>query len=164
MRECKQRIEMARSILIRTNLYCQVCQGYNFSERFYELYKACLDHHLDVLYTATTMQAQQAHYPETYKDQGYLRYYIRKMISVTPSRTSWTLFKLEDVTTSFDCFTSTTKEIPPCHPGKVTITSIFKRGPKRTRTSSRRVSFHLKTPESIQTKSMQSSNTSTKNK
>ena len=54
-----------------------------------------------------------------------------RMISLTPSRTSWTLLELEDVTMSVDCFTSTTKEIPPCHPGNATINSIFKRGPKR---------------------------------
>ena len=85
-----------------------------------------------------------------------------RMISVTPSRMSWTLFELEDVNTSVDCFTSTTKKIPCCHPGNATITSIFKRGPKHTRTSSHRVSFHSKTPESIETKSMQSSITSVK--
>ena len=37
-----------------------------------------------------------------------------RMISVTPSRMSWTLFELEDLTMSVDCFTSTTKEVPPC--------------------------------------------------
>ena len=75
----------------------------------------------------------------------------KRMISVTPSRTSWTLSELEDVTTSVDCFTSTTKKVPCCHPGNATINSIIKLGPKRTRTSSRRVSFHLKTQESIET-------------
>ena len=85
-----------------------------------------------------------------------------RMISVTPSRMSWTLFEPEDVNTSVDCFTSTMKKIPCCHPGNTTITSIFKHGPKRARTSSRRVSFHSKTLESIETKSMQSSTTSTK--
>ena len=84
------------------------------------------------------------------------------MISVTPSRTSWTLFEPEDITTSVDCFTSTMKEVPSCHPGNTTINSIFKCGLKRARTSSRRVSFHLKTPESIETKSTQSSITSAK--
>ena len=63
------------------------------------------------------------------------------MISVTPSRTSWMLLEPEDMTTSIDCFTSTTTKIPSCHPGNATITSIFKRGPKRARTSSHRVTF-----------------------
>ena len=85
-----------------------------------------------------------------------------RMISVTPSRTSWTLFELEDLTMSVNCFTSTTKEVPCCHPGNMTITSIFKRGPKCVRTSSRRVSFHSETLESIKTKSAQSSITSAK--
>ena len=69
---------MARSILVRTKLYWQVRQGHDVSEWFFQLYKACQDHRLDVLYAATTMQAQQEHYPATYTDQGYLWYYIRK--------------------------------------------------------------------------------------
>ena len=35
-----------------------------------------------------------------------------RMISVTPSRMYWTLLEPEDVNTSVDCFTSTTKNIP----------------------------------------------------
>ena len=81
----------------------------------------------------------------------------KRMISVTPSRMSWTLSELEDVTMSIDCFTSTTKKVPCCHSGNATTNSILKRGPKRARTSSRRLSFHSKTPVSIATKSMQSS-------
>ena len=85
-----------------------------------------------------------------------------RMISVTPSRTSWTLLEPEDVNMSIDCFTSTTKKVPCCHPGNVTINSIIKCGPKHARTSSRRVSFLSKTLESIETKSTQSSITSVK--
>ena len=85
-----------------------------------------------------------------------------RMISVTPSRTSWTLLELEEVNTSVDCFTSTMKKIPCCHSGNASIASIFKHGPKHARTSSCRVSFHSKTLESIKMKSTQSSITSTK--
>ena len=35
-----------------------------------------------------------------------------RIISVTPSRTSWTLFEPEEVNMSVNCFTSTTKKIP----------------------------------------------------
>ena len=80
-----------------------------------------------------------------------------RMISVTPSRMSWTLLEPEDVTTSVNCFTSTTKKVPCCHSGNATTNSILKHGPKCARTSSCRVSFHLKTPELIATKSTQSS-------
>ena len=86
----------------------------------------------------------------------------KRMISVTPSRTSWTLWEPEDGNTSVDCFTSTTRNIPCCQPGNATTNSIIKHGPKCARTLSRRVSFHLKTQESIRTKSTQSSITSAK--
>ena len=85
-----------------------------------------------------------------------------RMISVTPSRMSWTLSELEDVPMSVDCFTSTTKKVPCCHSGNATIYSILKHGPKHARTSSHRVSFQSKIPESITTKSTQSSITSAK--
>ena len=86
----------------------------------------------------------------------------KRMISVTPSRTSWTLLEPEDGNMSVNCFTSTTRNIPCCPPGNATTNSILKRGPKRVRTSLRRVSFHSKTQESIGTKSMPSSITSVK--
>ena len=59
-------------------LYWEVRHGRGFSERFYELYKACRDHRLDVLYAATTMQAQQGRYPKTDHEQLYLWRYIHK--------------------------------------------------------------------------------------
>ena len=40
-----------------------------------------------------------------------------RMISVTPSRTSWMLLEPEDGNTSVDCFTSTTRNIPCSHLG-----------------------------------------------
>ena len=59
-------IEMARSIFARDDhLYGQVRNSRGFSDWFYERHKACWDHRLDVLYAATTMQAQQGLYPET---------------------------------------------------------------------------------------------------
>ena len=85
-----------------------------------------------------------------------------RMISVTPSRTSWTLLEPEDGNMSVDCFTSTTRNIPCCPPGNDNTNSILKRGPKHARTSSRKVCFHLKTQESIGTKSTPSSITSAK--
>ena len=57
------------------------------------------------------------------------------LISVTPSRMSWTLLELEDGNTSVDCFTSTTRNIPCCPPGNANTNSILKHGPKCTRTS-----------------------------
>ena len=85
-----------------------------------------------------------------------------RMISVTPSRTSWTLLEPEDGNTSINCFTSTTRNIPCCPPGNANTNSILKFGPKRVRTSSRKVCFHSKTQVSIRTKSMPSSITSAK--
>ena len=85
-----------------------------------------------------------------------------RMISVTPSRTSWTLLEPEDRNMSVNCFTSTTRNIPCCLPGNANTNSISRRGPKRARTSSRKVSFHSKTQESIGTKSTPSSITSAK--
>ena len=85
-----------------------------------------------------------------------------RMISVTPSRTSWTLLEPDDWTMSIDCFTTTTRNIPCCQFGTAKTNSILRRGPKRARTSSRKVSFHSKTQESIGTKSMPSSITSAK--
>ena len=85
-----------------------------------------------------------------------------RMISVTPSRMSWTLLAPEDRSTSVDCFTTTTGNIPCCQIGTANTNSIFRRGPKHTRTSSRKVSFHLKTQELIRTKSTPSSITSAK--
>ena len=70
---------------------------------------------------------------------------------------SWTLLEPEDQNTSVDCFTTTTGTIPSCQTGHATTTSILRRGPKRARTSSRKVSFHSKTQESIGTKSPPSS-------
>ena len=79
LRERKRRIEMARSIFAQEDcLYWEARYGHGFSERFYKLYKACWDHRLDVLYTATTMQAQQKRYPQTGHEQVYLWHYIRK--------------------------------------------------------------------------------------
>ena len=75
---------------------------------------------------------------------------------------SWTLLEPEDKNTSVDCFTTTTGTIPCCPTGHATTTSILRRGPKRARTSSRKVSFHSKTQESIGTKSPPSSITSAK--
>ena len=86
----------------------------------------------------------------------------KRMISVTPSRMSWTLLEPEDTNTSADCFTTTTRNIPCCQVGNVTTISILGRGPKHARTSSRKVFFHSKTQESIGTKSMPSSITSVK--
>ena len=86
----------------------------------------------------------------------------KRMISVTPSRTSWTLLEPEDGNTSVDCFTSTTRNIPCCPPGNANTNSILKCGPKRERASSRKVCFHSKTQELIRTKSMPSSITSAK--
>ena len=81
----------------------------------------------------------------------------KRTISVTPSRMSWTLLEPEDKNTSVDCFTTTTGNIP-CFPrGHANTNSILMRGPKRARTSSRKVSFHSKTQESIGTKSTPSS-------
>ena len=81
----------------------------------------------------------------------------KRTISVTPSRMSWTLLELEDKNTSVDCFTTTTGNIPCCPRGHANPNSILRRGPKCARTSSRKVSFHLKTQESIGTKSTPSS-------
>ena len=79
LREHKRRIEMARSIFAQqTHLYREVCHGHDVSEWFYQLYKACRDHRLDVLYAATTMQAQQERYSATDHQQAYLWHYIRK--------------------------------------------------------------------------------------
>ena len=80
-----------------------------------------------------------------------------RTISVTPSRMSWTLLEPEDKNTSVDCFTTTTGNIPCCPCGHANTNSILRRGPKRARTSSRKVSFHSKTQESIGTKSTPSS-------
>ena len=85
-----------------------------------------------------------------------------RMISVTPSRTSWTLLEPEDGNTSIDCFTTTTRNIPCFQFGTANTNSILRHGPKRVRTSSRKVSFHSKTQESIGTKSTPSSITSVK--
>ena len=85
-----------------------------------------------------------------------------RTITVTPSKMSWTLLEPEDKNTSVDCFTTTTGTIPCCPTGHATTTSILRRGPKCARTSSRKVSFHSKTQESIGTKSQPSSITSTK--
>ena len=85
-----------------------------------------------------------------------------RMISVTPSRTSWTMLELEDGNTSVDCFTSTTRNIPCCPPGNANTNSILRCGSKHARTSSCKVPFHSKTQESIRTKSMPSSITSAK--
>ena len=65
-----------------------------------------------------------------------------RMISVTPSRMSWTLLEPEDRNTSADCFTTTTRNIPCFQFGTANTNSILWRGPKHTRTSSRKVSFH----------------------
>ena len=81
----------------------------------------------------------------------------KRTISVTPSRMSWTLLEPEDKNTSVDCFTTTTGNIPCCPHGHVNTNSILRCGPKRVRTSSRKVSFHSKTQESIGTKSPPSS-------
>ena len=80
-----------------------------------------------------------------------------RTITLTPSKMSWTLSEPEDQNTSVDCFTTTTGTIPCCQTGHATTTSILRRGPKRARTSSRKVSFHSKTQESIGTKSPPSS-------
>ena len=85
-----------------------------------------------------------------------------RMISVTPSRMSWTLLEPEEKNTSVDCFTTTTRNIPCCQFGTANTNSILRRGPKSAKTSSRKVSFHSKTQESIGTKSTQSSTTSAK--
>ena len=78
-RECKRRIEMARSIFAQEDrLYWDVCHGHGFSEWFYKLYKAWRDHRLDVLYAATTMQVQQERHPQTDHEQLYLWRYIQK--------------------------------------------------------------------------------------
>ena len=78
-RERKRRIEMAQRIFERDDyLYGQVRNSRGFSDRFYERYKACRDHRLDVLYAATTMQEQQGLYPETKHQQLYLWRYIRQ--------------------------------------------------------------------------------------
>ena len=82
----------------------------------------------------------------------------KRMISVTPSRMSWTLLDQEERNTSVDCFTTTTTGNIPCCPcGNANTISILRHGPKRARTSSRKVSFHSKTQESIGTKSTPSS-------
>ena len=86
----------------------------------------------------------------------------KRMISVTPRSTSWTLLELGERNMFVDCFTSTTRNIPGCQPGNATTNSSIKHGPKRARTLSCRVSFHLKTQESIGTKSTQPSITSVK--
>ena len=86
----------------------------------------------------------------------------KRMISVTPSRMSWTLLEPEERNTSVDCFTTTTGNIPCCPCGNANTNSILQRGPKHARTSSRKVSFHSKTQESIGTKSKPSSITSAK--
>ena len=80
-----------------------------------------------------------------------------RTITVTPSKMSWTLLEPEDQNTSVDCFTTTTGTIPCCQTGHATTTSILRCGPKRARTSSRKVSFHSKTQELIGTKSPPSS-------
>ena len=81
----------------------------------------------------------------------------KRMISVTPSRMSWTLLEQEERSTSVDCFTTTTGNIPCCPHRNANTTSILRRGPKRARTSSLKVSFHSKTQESIGTKTTLSS-------
>ena len=86
----------------------------------------------------------------------------KRMISVTPSRMSWTLLELEEKNTSVDCFTTTTRNIPCCQFGNANTNSSLQSGPKRAKTSSRKVSFHSKTQELIGMKSTQSSTTSTK--
>ena len=80
-----------------------------------------------------------------------------RTITLTPSKMSWTLSEPEDQNTFVDCFTTTTGTIPCCQTGHATTTSILRRGPKRARTSSRKVSFHSKIQESIGTKSPPSS-------
>ena len=86
----------------------------------------------------------------------------KRMISVTPSRMSWTLLEQEDRNTSVNCFTTTTRNIPCCQVGNTTTNSILRHGSERSRTSSCKVFFHSKTQESIGTKSMPSSITSVK--
>ena len=86
----------------------------------------------------------------------------KRMISVTPRSMSWTLLELGERNMCVNCFTSTTRNIPGCQPGNATTNSSIKHGPKHARTLSRRVSFHLKTQESIRTKSTQPSITSAK--
>ena len=81
----------------------------------------------------------------------------KRTISVTPSRMSWTLLEPEDKNTSINCFTTTTGNIPCCLHGHANTNSILRCGPKRARTSLRKVSFHSKTQESIGTKSTPSS-------
>ena len=79
LREHKRRIQMARSIFAQQDrLYREARYGHDVSERFYKLYKACWDHHLDVLYAAITMQAQQECYPQFDHEQAYLWDYLRK--------------------------------------------------------------------------------------
>ena len=85
-----------------------------------------------------------------------------RMISVTPSKTSWTLLEPENRNTSVDCFTTTTRNIPCCQFGTTNTNAMLRRGPKHAKTSSRKVSFHSKTQESIGTKSTTSSITSVK--
>ena len=85
-----------------------------------------------------------------------------RMISVTPSRMSWTLLEPEDRNMSVDCFTTTTRNIPCCQFGTANTNSILRRGPKCAKTSSHKGSFHSKTQESIRTKSTPSSITSAK--
>ena len=80
-----------------------------------------------------------------------------RMILVTPSRTCWTFVETEDGNTSVHCFTSKTRKIPCCPPGNTNTNLILKRGPKRERTSSRKVCFHSTTQESIGMKSTPSS-------
>ena len=86
----------------------------------------------------------------------------KRMISVTPSRMSWTLLEPEEKNTSIDCFTTTTRNIPCCQFGNANTNSVLRHGPKRARTSLHKVSFHSKTQESIRTKSTPSSITSMK--
>ena len=86
----------------------------------------------------------------------------RRMISVTPGSTSWTLVKPEEKNTSIYCFTSTSRKNSCRHPGNATTTKSIEHGPKRARSSSRKGSSHSKTQESTGTKPMPFSTTSVK--
>ena len=162
MCECKRRIEMARSILGRTGLYWELRQGYNVSERFYELYKACWDHPLDVLYAPTIMQAQQAHYPETYKDQGYLWYYIRKDDFSDPKQNVLDIVQAGGPDYIRRLFYFHNEGSPSLPSWECDYNFNFQAWSEVCDTSSCRVSFHSKTLESIEPKSAQSSITSMK--
>ena len=73
----------------------------------------------------------------------------KRMISVTPSKMSWTFLEPEEKNTTVDCFTTKTWNIPCCQFGNTNTDSNLRRGPNRAKISSRRLSFHSKTQESI---------------